>query len=137
MKQDRHGDASKILSRCLAEAPKDIAAMVGLGEAQEALGESVAADGLYRMAIQIGGPDHILDVAKQRRTKIAENRMRENSDVRLDVVEYIKSALERFRGMEPKQIQDIGVEIGVLGICLLYTSPSPRDRQKSRMPSSA
>ena len=26
---------------------------------------------------------------------------------------------------------------GVLSICLLYTSPSPRDRQKSRMPSSA
>ena len=24
-----------------------------------------------------------------------------------------------------------------IGICLLYTSPSPRDRQKSRMPSSA
>ena len=27
--------------------------------------------------------------------------------------------------------------IGMVGICLLYTSPSPRDRQKSRMPSSA
>ena len=26
---------------------------------------------------------------------------------------------------------------GVVYICLLYTSPSPRDRQKSRMPSSA
>ena len=26
---------------------------------------------------------------------------------------------------------------GGIGICLLYTSPSPRDRQKSRMPSSA
>ena len=25
----------------------------------------------------------------------------------------------------------------VVGCCLLYTSPSPRDRQKSRMPSSA
>ena len=25
----------------------------------------------------------------------------------------------------------------LLGLCLLYTSPSPRDRQKSRMPSSA
>ena len=25
----------------------------------------------------------------------------------------------------------------VAGTCLLYTSPSPRDRQKSRMPSSA
>ena len=27
--------------------------------------------------------------------------------------------------------------IGLLIACLLYTSPSPRDRQKSRMPSSA
>ena len=26
---------------------------------------------------------------------------------------------------------------GSMPICLLYTSPSPRDRQKSRMPSSA
>ena len=26
---------------------------------------------------------------------------------------------------------------GTFNICLLYTSPSPRDRQKSRMPSSA
>ena len=26
---------------------------------------------------------------------------------------------------------------GLYGFCLLYTSPSPRDRQKSRMPSSA
>ena len=25
----------------------------------------------------------------------------------------------------------------IYGACLLYTSPSPRDRQKSRMPSSA
>ena len=27
--------------------------------------------------------------------------------------------------------------LGSVGACLLYTSPSPRDRQKSRMPSSA
>ena len=31
----------------------------------------------------------------------------------------------------------IGIYIPMPGICLLYTSPSPRDRQKSRMPSSA
>ena len=29
------------------------------------------------------------------------------------------------------------VETKLLKYCLLYTSPSPRDRQKSRMPSSA
>ena len=30
-----------------------------------------------------------------------------------------------------------GVFMGCFYTCLLYTSPSPRDRQKSRMPSSA
>ena len=32
----------------------------------------------------------------------------------------------------PKSVAD-----GELGICLLYTSPSPRDKRQSRMPSSA
>ena len=32
---------------------------------------------------------------------------------------------------------DTGDTTGQGNICLLYTSPSPRDRQKSRMPSSA
>ena len=31
----------------------------------------------------------------------------------------------------------LGTPIGRMPLCLLYTSPSPRDRQKSRMPSSA
>ena len=29
------------------------------------------------------------------------------------------------------------VDLGMYSICLLYTSPSPRDRTRSRMPSSA
>ena len=46
----------------------------------------------------------------------------------------------------PWEFKKIGETIGesdehimgrVYEICLLYTSPSPRDRQKSRMPSSA
>ena len=32
---------------------------------------------------------------------------------------------------------DLKELLSVVGRCLLYTSPSPRDRQKSRMPSSA
>ena len=31
----------------------------------------------------------------------------------------------------------IGLVIGLVTFCLLYTSPSPRDRTRSRMPSSA
>ena len=40
--------------------------------------------------------------------------------------------------MRPGQdLTDVAVSIQVGMSCLLYTSPSPRDRQKSRMPSSA
>ena len=35
-------------------------------------------------------------------------------------------------------LQQVDAKDGALAyVCLLYTSPSPRDRQKSRMPSSA
>ena len=34
-------------------------------------------------------------------------------------------------------VSKFGVDMVFSEICLLYTSPSPRDRQKSRMPSSA
>ena len=37
----------------------------------------------------------------------------------------------------PKELGFKTSESGALDTCLLYTSPSPRDRQKSRMPSSA
>ena len=43
--------------------------------------------------------------------------------------------------LDKEKLEDIARELLVLGFkliaCLLYTSPSPRDRQKSRMPSSA
>ena len=38
---------------------------------------------------------------------------------------------------EVKSILDVSKFITMSTSCLLYTSPSPRDRQKSRMPSSA
>ena len=49
------------------------------------------------------------------------------------IVDRFSMILESFEG--PK-FHDFGVVLGSK-ICLLYTSPSPRDRQKSRMPSSA
>ena len=43
------------------------------------------------------------------------------------------------RGGRVKDLPGVRYHIvrGTLDTCLLYTSPSPRDRQKSRMPSSA
>ena len=46
-------------------------------------------------------------------------------------VEYLS-----FDPSQKGQMENIGYAAAT-EICLLYTSPSPRDRQKSRMPSSA
>ena len=52
--------------------------------------------------------------------------------------------LIRKSGKDPKEVyrelRDIGItdiSMEVVGTCLLYTSPSPRDLSTSRMPSSA
>ena len=59
---------------------------------------------------------------------------------------YVERCFESCRSNEPsrafvterlkRDIED-ATSAGALWTCLLYTSPSPRDRQKSRMPSSA
>ena len=50
--------------------------------------------------------------------------------------------LELMDGLMPldellKQVQAAAQDLDSLLVCLLYTSPSPRDRTRSRMPSSA
>ena len=57
--------------------------------------------------------------------------VRNNRDLRISVMESALS--QRQRDLQKfDMLPDIA-----LNACLLYTSPSPRDRQKSRMPSSA
>ena len=49
-------------------------------------------------------------------------------------VNFLDTSIE-YQGVE-KVIHEIEIYVGIF-ICLLYTSPSPRDRTRSRMPSSA
>ena len=49
----------------------------------------------------------------------------------------IDNLLINLDGTENKSRLGANAILGVSMACLLYTSPSPRDRQKSRMPSSA
>ena len=49
----------------------------------------------------------------------------------------VESARRRKFATQIKELVYADKEIGADSICLLYTSPSPRDRTRSRMPSSA
>ena len=49
----------------------------------------------------------------------------------------LKTMFERDTSMRYEDVPNAPTDQEKSRICLLYTSPSPRDRQKSRMPSSA
>ena len=94
-------------------------------------------------------PDHILVVDDDREIRTLLAEYLEKQGLRCTVVadgRQMRAALEK--GRFDLVVLDLMLP-GISGIetarairtmtvtCLLYTSPSPRDRQKSRMPSSA
>ena len=59
-------------------------------------------------------------------------------DQALDTFERLQEqSVNQLEARKQQENQQIQAEIDRVVACLLYTSPSPRDRQKSRMPSSA
>ena len=74
---------------------------------------------------------------KARTDKAYAARVRaENERARLARLERIRAQLADFRRSDPRARWKKACD-ALHFVCLLYTSPSPRDRQKSRMPSSA
>ena len=53
------------------------------------------------------------------------------------LVMQAKGLVKRYGQVTALDGADFELRAGEILACLLYTSPSPRDRQKSRMPSSA
>ena len=60
----------------------------------------------------------------------------ETFDFEQEMFNYCKSDVDILRKGCLK-LRELFIQIANIDPCLLYTSPSPRDRQKSRMPSSA
>ena len=82
------------------------------------------------------GASDTLKTAKAGKAKLIVMAANCPKDVREDIEYYSKLSNIPIIIYNGTSI-DLGVACGKPFICLLYTSPSPRDRQKSRMPSSA
>ena len=59
------------------------------------------------------------------------------SEFNEDTQDQICDLLENLQQIEKLKNKDIRILLDKIVSCLLYTSPSPRDRTRSRMPSSA
>jgi len=115
LKQGRANDAIPVFEKALSATPEDPQLIIGTAQAYEGVDRVTDADVLYVKLIALGGPEHILNLAKDRRTAIAQKTMRERGEFRPDVMMYISGALEKFAGMTKNQIQAIGVEIAIRG----------------------
>ena len=94
----------------------------------------------YRVVVQRRRVDFLVPVRNKMKEIILIERTRENevSDTQApvgyinpkecDAIQQFRIRMRRF-GLKKRTESSY--------VCLLYTSPSPRDRQKSRMPSSA
>ena len=112
----------------------------------------LAADGPKRAALELGGkspqivfPSADLDVAvptianaiflNSGQVCAAGSRVYVQRNIYDEVVQRL---VEHAGSLSVGHPMDSGTQLGpVISICLLYTSPSPRDRTRSRMPSSA
>ena len=78
-------------------------------------------------------PSEIKQLIKSQNINLSSNQL--SGTIPSEIGQLTK--LIRFYLFDNQLNGKIPVQIGQLTHCLLYTSPSPRDRQKSRMPSSA
>jgi len=115
LKQQRFEESLIMISQCLVVAPDDIAMMIAYGDCLVELGRSNESEVHYRNAVKIGGPEHLVDLAKARLTKKSEQTLRSSGEIRPDVVHYMKDALDRFKSMDVPQIQNLALELTLLG----------------------
>ena len=87
----------------------------------KSVGERADDDAAVRQVVET----HLADIEARGDTAVRELAEKFDSDSR-----------DTYRLTED-EIQALIAQVAPNDICLLYTSPSPRDRQKSRMPSSA
>ena len=87
---------------------------------------------------QYGGPDGEMGASMRYLSQRYASPYREVSAILTDIGTEELAHLEMVATIVHQLTKDLSMEeIEESGFCLLYTSPSPRDRTRSRMPSSA
>lgn len=128
-------EAEEQLRRAVELQPDDQQSVYGLGQALEALERLPDADEQYIRCIELDPTSGVANRAKEDRTKLAQRGFRERTaGVRMDAVMYLLSGLEKFGAMPPQQVQQVGLEIAVLGMRGLDTNDSAQKYTLKSLP---
>ncbi|MFW6116234.1 MAG: tetratricopeptide repeat protein [bacterium] len=110
----RIDEAIESFKRAQELQPESPEILYGLAYAYEQRGEMSNADRLYQRIIEIGGSDRFVDLAKEGRTRIGVDALKEEG-LRPDAVFYCLASLEKYAKMSQSKVREIAFEIGMLG----------------------
>ena len=110
---------------------KDLETRITLGSSAEA--SKLAPDLVGKISLAVTSPPYhnAINYKDHAKDPTANYRSRYSQDYANEYMALLNSIWDETHAM----LKDGGYF--AVNVCLLYTSPSPRDRQKSRMPSSA
>lgn len=112
--QRRFADAQVELRRCLELTPEDIGVLVSLGQCLHHLGDLAGAKEHFERALAIGGPEHLLSMARDYLAKY-EKDAESNPDGFNEVAYgYMVDALERLSSMDRELKRAVVIELVLL-----------------------
>lgn len=113
-KQGNYTEAILHLKRAYELNPDDVHAAYGLGHSYLEAGEPDKADDYLKKVIEMGAPVHLVNLAKDDRTRIVAEWLHEHGS-RPDATFYCLSALKLFEEKTAEAVRSISFEIAMLG----------------------
>jgi tetratricopeptide (TPR) repeat protein len=112
--QRRFADAQVELRRCLELTPDDVGVLVSLGQCLHHLGDLTGAKGQFERSIDLGGPEHLLSIARDYLDKYEQDAQRTGDDFNEVAYGYMVDALDRLSGMDRELKRALVIELVLL-----------------------
>jgi tetratricopeptide (TPR) repeat protein len=112
--QRRFADAQVELRRCLELTPDDIGVLVSLGQCLHHLGDLTGAKQNFERAITLGGPEHLLSMARDYLAKYEKDAERTGDSFNEVAYGYMVDALERLSDMDRELKRALVIELVLL-----------------------
>jgi Flp pilus assembly protein TadD len=112
--QRRFAEASVELRRCLELTPDDIGVLISLGQCLHHLGDLDGAKEHFERALALGGPEHLLSMAKDYLAKYEKDAERTGEGFNDVAYGYMVDALDRLSNMDRELKRAVVIELVLL-----------------------
>ncbi len=112
--QRRFADAQVELRRCLELTSDDVGVLVSLGQCSHHIGDLTGAKENFERALALGGPEHLLSMARDYLSKYEKDAERTGDSFNEVAYGYMVDALERLSDMDRELKRALVIELVLL-----------------------